>query len=83
MEAVVESQELMQESAQEEEPAGNKNVKNDILSLISELDKGSGADYSEIIEKSGMAEDVVDSAINDLLEEGTCFEPKPGKIRKL
>lgn len=82
VEAVVESQELMH-AALEEGTDGNKSVKNDILSLISELDKGSGADYSEIIEKSGMAEDAVDSAINDLLEEGTCFEPKPGKIRKL
>ncbi len=82
VEAVVEAQELGVEQPAEAESAG-KDVKNKIISLIQELDKGGGSDYSEIMEKSGLAEDVVDAAVNELLDEGTCFEPKPGKIKKL
>ena len=40
-------------------------------------------DYAVLLEKSGLPESILDSIINELLEEGTCFEPVPGKIRKI
>lgn len=58
-------------------------AKDTVLHLIMELDKGSGCDYSELIAKSGIEEAALDTIINELLEEGVCFEPRPGKIKKL
>jgi RPA family protein len=58
-------------------------MKEKILSLIEQCDKGNGCDYSELIASSGLPEDMVDMIIQDLLDEGSCFEPKPGKIKKL
>ncbi len=78
VEAVIQSLGMIGENA--EEPNKQKEI---ILRFISELDSGEGCDYSELISKSGLAEDVIDSAVEELLEEGSCFEPKPGKIKKL
>ena len=47
------------------------------------MGKGEGADYQEILKKTKFSENDVDFAIQDLLESGVCFEPTPGKIRKL
>jgi RPA family protein len=65
-----------------EEPKDTKN-KESILSLIEKLDEGSGCDYMELIKAAGLPEDAVESTVNELLEEGLCFEPRPGKIKKL
>jgi len=54
-----------------------------IMELITKLDNGQGCDYTELIEVSGLGEEVIDAVINELLSEGICFEPKPGKIKKL
>ncbi len=69
------------EEEHEEEP--DKRAKDTLLKFIAELDQGEGCDYSELLTKSGLKEDIIDSTINELLEEGVCFEPKPGKIKKL
>jgi len=80
VEAVIQSLEIpVEEDVEERRDKDKENV----LRLILELDKGEGCDYSELIEKSNLAEDVIDSIINDLLTEGLCFEPRPGKIKKL
>jgi RPA family protein len=54
-----------------------------VLNLIEKLDTGQGCDYSELLETSKLPEEVIDSVVNELLEEGSCFEPRPGKIKKL
>ncbi len=54
-----------------------------ILELIIQLDGGGGTDYTELISKSGLPESVVDATVQELLESGVCFEPRPGKIKKL
>ena len=79
IESILESQTLSQDSVEEE----TDETKEKILKLIVQCDKGSGCDYSELIEKGGLAEDVLDNVVNDLLTEGLCFEPRPGKIKKL
>lgn len=79
VESIVQTVDL--EELHEEEP--NKKAKDTLLKFIAELDKGEGCDYAELLEKSGLKEDVIDTTINELLEEGVCFEPKPGKIKKL
>ena len=58
-------------------------LKKSVMELIQSLDKGEGCDYGELISSSGLPENDVDKAVQELLEEGSCFEPRPGKIRKL
>lgn len=43
----------------------------------------SGIGYASLVEKSGQPEDKVDAVVNELLAEGICYEPTPGKIRKI
>jgi DNA replicative helicase MCM subunit Mcm2 (Cdc46/Mcm family) len=73
----------MIENIVEEKTVTSSEIKNQILKLIESLDKGEGADYQDILKKSGFSENEVDFAIQDLLESGVCFEPTPGRIRKL
>lgn len=65
----------------QEEPEDSK--KEEVLKLVEKLDSGNGCDYAELIAASGLPEDVIDSVVNELLSEGSCFEPRPGKIKKL
>ncbi len=74
---------IMQSVTAIAEEAPQVRQKDIILRLITELDSGEGCDYSELISKSGLPEDAIDSVVEELLEEGNCFEPKPGKIKKL
>ncbi len=60
--------------------AGNKDK---ILAIVAEEDKGDGCPYDAIMQKSGLSEDAVDAAINDLIDDGSIFEPRPGKIKRL
>jgi RPA family protein len=81
-EGILEAQEMV-ETIIEEKTVSVSETKNKILRLIETLDKGEGTDYQDILTKSGFSEKDVDFAIQDLLESGVCFEPKPGKIKKL
>lgn len=58
-------------------------LKSKILKLIEELDGGEGTDYQKLIKESGLAEESVDGAVAELLESGICFEPRPGKIKRV
>ena len=79
VESICQSQDVTEEA--EEDP--RKTTKDVVLNLINQIDIGEGCEYSELIEKSGLSENLIDSAVNDLLEEGVCFEPRPGKIKRL
>ncbi len=54
-----------------------------VLDLIGKLDQGDGAPYSELLEQSGLPEARFDEIMTELLEEGLCYEPRPGKIKRL
>ena len=60
-----------------------ENLEREVLEAIEELDEGDGADYSEIVDNIDEAEDKLEDTINGLLSDGTCYEPQPGKIKKL
>ncbi|MBI3190261.1 hypothetical protein HYZ41_01005 [archaeon] len=74
---------ILQIQTTEETPKEDVNNKDSVLSLIEKLDAGQGCDYSELLEASKLPEETIDSVVNELLSEGLCFEPKPGKIKKL
>jgi RPA family protein len=81
-EGILEAQ-LLEDHETEEKVITSAEMKSKILNLIETLDKGQGADYQEILKKSGLSENDVDFSIQDLLESGVCYEPTPGKIKKL
>lgn len=54
-----------------------------IIETIDELDEGDGADYGTLVEETGIDEEEIEDTVNDLLSDGTCYEPRPGRIKKL
>ncbi|MFP4038263.1 MAG: OB-fold nucleic acid binding domain-containing protein [Candidatus Nanohaloarchaea archaeon] len=68
-------------SAESEEDM--ENIEREVLDAVQDLDDGEGADYSDILEEIDEPEDLLEDTVNSLLSEGTCYEPKPGKIKKL
>jgi RPA family protein len=54
-----------------------------ILKLIEKYDDGNGADYEILLKEANLPEEIFDQAIQQLLESGLCFEPKPGKIKRV
>lgn len=80
VEAILLSKEMFSEQTIEEEV---KNKKEEIIKLIEKLDTGSGCEYSLLMRESGLKEDLLERIINELLNEGICFEPRPGIIKLL
>lgn len=76
-----ESVEYEEEEAKSEGELEKEEAKDLVLRIIKENDEGGGVEYSTIIEKAGLPESVVESVIDELLAEGTCYEPKPGRIK--
>lgn len=54
-----------------------------VMEIISELDSGKGVEMHMLFEQSNLPENIVESTINDLLAEGTLFEPLPGILKKV
>jgi hypothetical protein len=55
-----------------------------VLLALSELDAGSGLPYDRLIEILGaqdLAEDEVEEAVQGLMDEGKCYEPKLGILK--
>ena len=77
VESIAESEE------KEPEKEDKKSLKDSILKIIDNLDEGTGAEYTAIITESKLSEVEVEEVINDLLSEGTCYEPRPGRIKRL
>ncbi|MFB6204746.1 MAG: OB-fold nucleic acid binding domain-containing protein [Candidatus Nanohaloarchaea archaeon] len=71
------------ESFSSEEIEDVENLERDVLDAVEKLDEGDGADYSDIVDELDEPEDALEDTINSLLSEGTCYEPQPGKIKKL
>ncbi|MCD6368072.1 MAG: hypothetical protein J7L45_03240 [Candidatus Aenigmarchaeota archaeon] len=78
VESIVESEEV-----DEEEIEDRKSMKDKVLEIIDMLDDGTGAEYSQVISESGLDENEVEEIINELLNDGICYEPRPGKIKRL
>jgi RPA family protein len=54
-----------------------------ILELISGLDEGAGVEMFRIFELTELSEAVVERAVDMLLEEGSLFEPSPGRFKAI
>ncbi|RLI97779.1 MAG: hypothetical protein DRO99_02470 [Candidatus Aenigmatarchaeota archaeon] len=64
-------------------PAGSEKdeLRRKVLEIIESGKEG--MEYSKVIEQSGEPEEKIEPVINDLLSEGICYEPMPGKIKKI
>ncbi len=57
-----------------------------IAGIIDKLDTGKGIQYSMVVEaarKNGIDPETVESGIKELMDEGRCYEPKIGVLRKV
>ncbi len=63
----------------------DKEEKEDVRKLVLDMISKSkeGIEYKELIAKSGKTEAEIENIVNELLAEGICYEPSPGKIRKI
>ncbi|MCD6482668.1 MAG: hypothetical protein J7K83_00130, partial [Candidatus Aenigmarchaeota archaeon] len=52
-----------------------------ILKLIKELDEGEGVLVGKIFENLKLDEREIENVIDQLLEEGKLYEPKPGVLK--
>jgi len=58
-----------------------KILKNEILKIIES--SPDGIVYSELMKRVNAKETEIESVIDELLNEGVCYEPSPGKIKKI
>ncbi len=61
-----------------------KKPKDVVKKIIKRIDEGKGVSYSKVIEKAskrGFEENIIEKAVNDLMEEGKCYEPEIGKLK--
>lgn len=67
--------------------AGNtgKDARGDLKrEVIRFIESGSdGVEYGKILEKIKAKEADIESVVNEILAEGICYEPTPGKIKKI
>jgi RPA family protein len=81
---VAEHAEVVEEVVVEEageEAEGKEEPKLKVLHLIEELDQGEGVKYITLLRESGLTEEELEEALNELLSEGEIYEPKIGRFR--
>jgi len=80
---VLKSMKSPEKKAKASEPRKEKgeDLRKKIISII-ERSEG-GIKYGDLLEKAGVPEESVEDIINELLGEGICYEPTPGKIKKI
>lgn len=54
-----------------------------MLEVIQALDDGNGVEIGKLLQISDLPENIIESAINELLANGTLFEPRPGILKKV
>jgi len=52
-----------------------------VLQMLEQLDEGEGVDVMRVFEELKLPDAVVERAVDELLEEGSIFEPSPGRFK--
>ena len=60
-----------------------KEIREKVVTAIESLDKGEGVDYADILKNVNLELHLVEKAIDELLSEGSCYEPRAGKLKVL
>jgi hypothetical protein len=71
------------ESLGDKEEKKEKDYKPMLLELIDGLDEGKGVTFKKLLKESDLEDDIFQEAVNELLAEGICYEPKPGVIKRV
>ncbi|MBS3081528.1 hypothetical protein J4416_01140 [Candidatus Pacearchaeota archaeon] len=58
-------------------------LKDKLINIIKREEANGGADINKLIEELNAKQETVNQEIRKLLEEGTIYEPRPGKVRYL
>ncbi len=69
-----------------EEEMAQIDLKKTLLDLMEALDLGEGTPYDELIEaaqKNGLTQDQIEITLKSLMDEGRCYEPKIGILKKV
>jgi RPA family protein len=78
-------EDIPEESNTREEPP-QLEPKEILAAIIDELDTGKGTSFSRVIEtaqKAGIDAQTVELSLKELMDEGRCYEPKIGVLRKV
>jgi RPA family protein len=54
-----------------------------LLDLIDKLDEGKGVEIKKLVKNSKLDQNTFEEAMNELITEGLCYEPKPGFIKRV
>jgi RPA family protein len=81
VEAAILSEDIPKTDEEKDDTA--KKDKEAVVSLLEKLDSGSGCDYATLIKEAGLPESAIEEIVNELLSDGTCFEPRPGILKLL
>lgn len=77
---------VVEENAKPELKEPETGPKEIIADIIDKLDTGKGISYSIVVEvakKAGIDPETMESGIKELMDEGRCYEPKIGILRKV
>ena len=76
----------LENDAQKPQVADKKEItelKDKLITIIKREESNGGADIKKLIEELQAKQETVNQEIRKLLEEGTIYEPRPGKVRYL
>jgi len=69
------------EESKEKKEDDNSELRKEILDLIAT--EAEGIEYTKILENVKGDEAKIESVVNEILSEGICYEPTPGKIKRI
>jgi len=58
-------------------------LKDKIIQIIKREENNGGAEVKKLVEELNSKQEIINQEIRKLLEEGTIYEPRPGKVRYL
>jgi hypothetical protein len=61
----------------------NENYKLLVMKVMDKLDTGDGVEFKKLLEGTKLKENVFEGVINELLSDGTLYEPKPGILKRV
>jgi len=61
----------------------NEDYKPLVLETLDKLDKEKGVEFKKLLKESKLQENIFEEVINELLSNGTCFEPKAGVLKRV
>ncbi len=65
----------------DKETADDKSIRKEVLGLIEK--NNDGIEYNKLLESTPHKQEEVERVIDELLSGGVCYEPTPGKIKKI